>query len=523
MKARNGMAYLAVLMAVLLLTTLGLTLLSRVSVQRVVTDSRVPAMQAAYLAESAASHAMWRLLNDTNFPASTNTYTMHSLAGGRYGYKVRKHTGTTFATVSVIGVFSNQVVRQSYVLYVVPTGRAGMAVWSGGSTPEYNVWDGSVFGATKSCVYQGSRWRIMAGASAPTRDEMIVAGVENGGQISGEMWNGTAWSSSNLAALATVSVTDRWSVDAAYASLSGDLMLVWNSGLAAGATLQYKVWNGTAWSAASSVSGTVLPVGCGPQQLRLAASPTSDEMVLVVSDVNSYDYALVWNGSQWGNGIALHTGFGDDQTDVYAAYEQQGGRAMVVYSRNGVDVTYRLWNGTAWSSESTVARAAGIVGKVRWATLASDPGSDRIALGVLTFSKERWFAVWDGSAWGEKISSSMASPGDTYPNVAVAFEGRSGQALATYGRSAKEVMYRTWTPGVGWSAEVKGPNVGANPNSMMLDAIAGSDTIMLSVQDAGSDLNYVHWDGGAWGGARELETSSGEIKNQPFLFLYRKQ
>ncbi|MCP4276038.1 MAG: hypothetical protein GY779_06775, partial [Gammaproteobacteria bacterium] len=55
----------------------------------------------------------------TDLPAS-NVYTMHSLAGGRYGYKIRSHTDTTFATIATVGAIGNQVVKQGYVVYVKP-------------------------------------------------------------------------------------------------------------------------------------------------------------------------------------------------------------------------------------------------------------------------------------------------------------------------------------------------------------------------------------------------------------------
>ena len=56
---------------------------------------------------------------------------------------------------------------------------------------------------------------------------------------------------------------------------------------------------------------------------------------------------------------------------------------------------------------------------------------------------------------------------------------------------------------------------------MMLYSKPGTDEIMFAVQDAGSTLDYVHWNGSAWGSPIELETSTGDDKNQPFLFLWR--
>jgi hypothetical protein len=49
-------------------------------------------------------------------PMTSTDYTMHNLGTGRYGYKVREHTPTTFATVATVGSAGGSVVRQSYVV-----------------------------------------------------------------------------------------------------------------------------------------------------------------------------------------------------------------------------------------------------------------------------------------------------------------------------------------------------------------------------------------------------------------------
>ncbi len=58
---------------------------------------------------------------------------------------------------------------------------------------------------------------------------------------------------------------------------------------------------------------------------------------------------------------------------------------------------------------------------------------------------------------------------------------------------------------------------------MTLSADPFSNQIMLAVQDDGSDLNFVLWNGSSWGTPVEQETNTGEIKNQPFLFLWDQQ
>ena len=55
---------------------------------------------------------------------------------------------------------------------------------------------------------------------------------------------------------------------------------------------------------------------------------------------------------------------------------------------------------------------------------------------------------------------------------------------------------------------------------MVLYPEPGTDGVMLAVNDDSFAIHYLYWDGSAWGGDNELETTSGETKNQPFLFLW---
>ena len=86
-------------------------------------------MEANYLARSAANHALWRLLNDPGFPASETVYYMHNLANGRYGYKVRKPSLTTFGTVATVGAIGDVVSKQSYVQYLKPYDRKNLCYY----------------------------------------------------------------------------------------------------------------------------------------------------------------------------------------------------------------------------------------------------------------------------------------------------------------------------------------------------------------------------------------------------------
>ena len=400
-----------------------------------------------------------------------------------------------------------------------PANSTATAIWkqSGLNTPQYNEWDGVSFGVEGNSASVG-QWRIIDGAEAPTRDEKILVGVDASGVISGEFWNGAAWSALPFA-LDTVSSTTNHGFDVVYESTSGDALLVWNNGTSGSAPISYRVWNGTVWSSEQNIS---TPVTGDARQLQLAADPTSDEMILVVSNDGKQEYALVWNGTSWSSSQILDSGSGgDDHTSVFVAYETQSGEAVAVYDTgSGTTLNYRTWNGTSWSGQSSLAAPGGVGAAPKWTTLAVDQTSDRIALSVLTASNEIWLGVWDGSAWGSNLTATTASATKDALNMAVAFESNSGDLLATYGEANNSVRYRTWTSGGGWSSELVGPNIGGTPSAMTLSANLGGNQIMLSVMETNSDIHFVHWNGSAWGSDNQLESNSGESLNQPFLFLF---
>ncbi len=397
------------------------------------------------------------------------------------------------------------------------------AIWRsiGDTSPNTAAWDGSSFGTAVDSATVGE-WRIIDGAEAPTREEKIVVGVNASGLISAEMYSGGIWSAVPFS-LATAQASTDHGFDVAYESQSGDAVLVWNNGSTGSTPISYRVWNGSTWSAEQTI---MTPVSGGVAWMQLASSPSADQMTLVVNGQDvQIDYALVWDGSSWGNSVTLDTSVGAEHTDISAAYESFSGHAIVTYDADASTsaVQYRVWDGSTWSGELELTAPSGVGAgsDVSWAQMASDPNSDRIALGILADGNEVWYAVWNGTAWGSKVTATTNVVSVNSLNMALAFESSSGDLLATYSETATTaVSYRTWSSGGGWAAEQSGPNLGSVPNAMTLSAAPTGDGIMLSVQDDDSDLHYVQWDGMTWGAVNTLETNTGETAYQPFLFLY---
>ncbi|NNK94863.1 MAG: DUF4347 domain-containing protein, partial [Desulfobacterales bacterium] len=401
---------------------------------------------------------------------------------------------------------------------------AGYGVFSNTSaTPRFTYWNGSSFAIADDTDTLNARYRIMQGADAPTRDEKIVVGVDAAGVVTGEISNGSGWNMFSLGNLGEVSEDYWYGVDVAYEQLSGDAVVVWNDNAqASGDKLRYAVWNGSTWS--TSPTSISAYSGNEPQNMKLAFDPGSDTMALVVNDVTADDYVLIWDGTSWGNGLTLDTSgtSESDQSAISVAFEAQTGKAMVMYGKDAdPDVYYRVWDGSDWADEASLTAAAGATGEARWITSATDMGSNRIAVGITTSINEAWVAIWDGSSWETPQEIGTTTTGLIYPNLAVGFESTTGHALATYGEGTQTAFrYRTWDDVGKWSNEQTGTDLGAVSNSMTLDSSPTSDQLMLSVQDENSDLHYLAWNGNSWEPDNLLSSDTGEIKNQPFVFIY---
>ena len=442
--------------------------------------------------------------------------------------------GTTFQSAGQGGELSPYT-PQPATQGQVTTLTTGQGIYSiNSNTPQVVPWDGTAFGTQTASVALQDTPNILIGAAAPTRNEKIVVDIiANNPEVQGMRWNGTAWaalpippSTTTAGALSNLASNMRtlWGGAVAYEQLSGDAMLIWNNTTVAGTNrLTWNTWNGTAWGTNSDITTTA-----EPQQMRLAAKPNSDEMILVTSDPSAFDRVRVWSGSAWGSPQDLDVSSGGAQTAVGVAYEQQSGDALVVYGKavaTDAKLYYRIYSGGSWGAEQSIdPTALGVTTGPQWVSIAADPNSDRIVVGVVTNGGKTWLNIWDGSAWVDPVLAAGTSLISTALNVGVAFETMSGQALAAYGVSASTVAaYRTWSSAEGWSDEQSGPDIVGSPNVIVLSSSPNSDRIMLSTNDSNSDAKYTVWDGDAWGTPFTASTNTGSAANQPVLFLWDRQ
>ncbi|MFT3858310.1 MAG: DUF4347 domain-containing protein [Aquabacterium sp.] len=447
--------------------------------------------------------------------AASNDLTGSSLLGGDWDLEVQ--TGQIDAPIAIGAAMQSQ--WQALLLQATPSSK-GTAVWAvnGDATAQQRAWDGLTLSQQTNTATL-STWKVITSAQSPTRNEAMAVGVDASGTIRAQRWDGMQWSAIPLNPLATSTVADRQGFAVAYEHNSGDAVLVWNNG----SSLRYSTFNGTTWSAAAAIGAYT---GGAPQQMQLVSSPTGDGMVLALTDANGDDYAMVWNGSSWGNAVSLDTsGTGSaDQLSLGVAYESLSGHAMVAYAKAGnANVYYRMFNGSSWSSEAAVGSFSETAAP-QWLTLASDPTSDRIALGFLSTgagnAAQVSLAVWGGSSWGTRLVANSYTDATPGTDLSLAFESRSGDLLAVYGGGDNALRYRTWTNAGGWSSQSTGPTTGA-AGAVRLYADPLTNHVMMGVQAESGAVSFTDWDGSAFGGTSTMTANSGSTLTPAFTWLWQ--
>ncbi|MEW5841341.1 MAG: hypothetical protein AB1753_10100 [Thermoproteota archaeon] len=163
--------------------------------------------------------------------------------------------------------------------------------------------------------------------------------------------------------------------DTMFESAGEKLLIVYDKEGTGNDDFFYRTYDGTTLSAESSFDLG----GAGDAELRyfkLAPHPSTGEMVLTVMDAtNSKAYALVWNGSGWGNQITLSSSLNAANRDgesIGAAYDAAGSALAV--SASGTDsLAYARWSGSSWGSVSTVDPNSGASASTKFLSVRGDP------------------------------------------------------------------------------------------------------------------------------------------------------
>ena len=317
--------------------------------------------------------------------------TWHQTTGEQFATNDLVDIETTAGTAKITSVVSE-------VLMVYGEGT--------GQSPRYRIWNGSAWSATGTADSVGAQIRWLDLEASPTRPEYALGSLGTDLDVNIQIFNTNTEIWGNTREIQQ-NITDglQRGFDIAYEKTSGDLIVVSCDGVDA----VYSIWNGTSWSATTSIN---LANANNCIAVDMAADTTSDEIIAVFKHTNTGtpDYeALVWNGSSWGNSLALADMNENANHGVAIEYEESGNQAIVALTNNlATTLLYATWNGSVWATSS---QALG--DHIEWASLKRDVGTDNMALCYIDNDANIGVLQWNGSAWGtfteiEQLGNSKA-------------------------------------------------------------------------------------------------------------------
>ncbi|MCK4997331.1 hypothetical protein KAS08_03425, partial [Candidatus Pacearchaeota archaeon] len=258
---------------------------------------------------------------------------------------------------------------------------------------------------------------------------------------------------------------------------------------------RYRTWDeSNAFSAelidAGTVSGNIL-------WTVVKGSHERDEMIVGTQD-NANDVNVQVYGSSWGNLLEVSS---DVVNSAYRAfdieYEGVSGDALIVYENSSAAnsvLTYRIWNGTGYSSEQTLTTL--LSNAVHWVSLVSKTGTDDVMLLAHDSASSLYAVPWNGTAFDltRDIILSSGTVSSTKQHFDFAWEGSNGDGLVSYGEG-NNLAYRNYTYSSGSWGSASTIALGNGLNGVRMCSDVNSDYIGMIWVDAGADVNASMWNG----------------------------
>jgi hypothetical protein len=425
-------------------------------------------------------------------------------------------TGEQFDTATLSDVEGDTVAQEAQVTQTL---REVMIAYGEGAvqSPRYKIWDGTTWSAEQTAESVGAQLDQVVVQAAPTRSEYALATLGTDGDVNIQIYNGPGESWGNQKQIEeNIANTNYRSYDIAYESDSGGLLAVSCSGNDA----VYSTWNGTSWTATSSLN---LNKAATCLWAELAPDPTSDEMILLVRHTNAgaNDYqALVWDGSAF---LSASTSFGGMAEDVHeglaVSYEASGGQAVVVGSNDGnASFFYNVWNGTTWAGVNTHT----IGNDFEWGQLVSDVGTDNMVLCYIDENADLGVVEWNGSGWNPFREFETFGNAKQGRAVSCQFEilgARDGYIMLPYSDDTAGVgeggRYQ-WTA-VGSTTFSGEFDLGAIEDSYNVNSVRAADgkIIALFFEDINDDYIVTSWNGSSWT-TEEIIDTNPSVTGVPF-------
>jgi len=254
----------------------------------------------------------------------------------------------------------------------------------------------------------------------PNSNEIALVALDDQQNLGAALWNGSQWTRTILLATQVNSLRDFKAFDAAFESLSGDLLVAWGYSQFAEETRYAILTRSTGnWTTGQFVSTDALG-----KFLALAADPTSNRIVGIFGEGFSDDDVgvSVWGGTSWSNTAEMTlTGLAQSRAMVIG-WLGTSGQAFALY-RDQAQTGAFQWatlNSGGWHRQTEVVLPG--VGKMVQAESRLIPGTSRVMLLLLDDAGALWAIEHDGTGWKLRNGGAPLATGLDPANPGRAFD-----------------------------------------------------------------------------------------------------
>jgi len=267
-------------------------------------------------------------------------------------------TGSSWSVTNNIG--SAGTTANSYrcfdIAYEKTSGKA-LLVYSRGTTTNeigYKTWNGTKWSGESLLDTRTTRviyWIALASKPTTSANEIAMIYLDDGPEVHGYVWTGSAWSEMGQTSIWSTSVADSREecIAVAYEQTSGRAMFVWARSTTS--SYYYRIWNGTTLTSAATLTMVSSDIG---YWLTLKSNPASTSNSLFLTSVTKSSELVTayWSGSAWTT-HSKHSSALDTSSARCADFdwEPTGSKGLLVWGTTAGQIAYK--NFTAPSSFGT--------------------------------------------------------------------------------------------------------------------------------------------------------------------------
>lgn len=345
-----------------------------------------------------------------------------AISDNDYNLNVQTWNGLSWASTTKLVNRLNSYKEKSFdISYEQSSGNAVVVFtdwYNNRRVPRYTKWNGLSWSSDSpvdSNVYSNKgnvAWIRLE--SNPSSDEMVLVTLDDKKYMSAQVWNGNSWG--NAISLTSSAITSNYQCfDVIYEQGTGRAMVVW----ADSRSIKYRIWSGNSWGREQNLYSVN-----NAYWLKLAADPSSNNLILAYQDSSNAVYAFSWSGSSWSSRQSIGSNTGSNaRRSMDVAFEQSGGRALIVWGDSTSVPKYRTWTGSSWDRRAL--QASNIGDTAYWVQLTPDPASNEMFLMTSDRNNDINIQKWTNSSWSS-TSEVETSYNSNYECFDIAFNYQKG-------------------------------------------------------------------------------------------------